>query len=91
MTKDNMRELLEDGSTGLDLSPGNDLYKKAHDEIIALRADLQALAVAAQALWDEDYLNLGPEVDAMKEALSRPGVKAVLDQATSRAADTSDV
>ena len=49
MTNDNMRELLEDGSIGLDLSPGNDLYKKAHDEILALRADLKRQQTVVEA------------------------------------------
>ena len=58
------------------------------NEIEALRADLEAVAVAA---WEMSEAIAGSEEqrNALREALARPGVRKVLDQATSRAAATS--
>jgi len=52
LTNDKLKELLEDGTMGLDLSPGNNLYKRAHDEIIDLRADLKAMQAVVKASQD---------------------------------------
>ena len=71
LTDDDLRELLADGMMGLDLSPGNNLYKRAHDEIIDLRADLKALAVAAKPYSDDSW--------DIRAALARSGVKEILD------------
>ena len=62
-------------------------FRLAEEQAVAaLRADLEAVAVAALELNtvadllanDDDLKDLGYAVDAMMEALARPGVQAVL-------------
>ena len=59
-------------------------------EIKALSDDLEAVAVAAREFTEGTGDGL-VYFDKLRKALARPGVVAVLDQATSRAAATSGI